>query len=271
MNLYLLYTNEFGERVAGNLINMKFFCEVCELRCERETCRGNFPSYAENIFGLEKLTDNLPTFIENPEDFLPHTFPSGIDILIITGIHADLVSAMPEFAEKNKIKALIIPVEDGGWVKFGLEKSIAKECNDRKIEVAFPRPACSLEPTGQPIIDNFINYFRIGLPKVEINFDKDRVVSYKVIRTAPCGSTFYVCRQLIGKTIDELNEQGAEMISKAHHSYPCTASMNIDPVLKDTNLHIAGYLIRAAIFEAIEEKFPDFAPKIRLVEESQKI
>ncbi|NVM04923.1 MAG: thymidylate synthase [Candidatus Helarchaeota archaeon] len=268
MKVFVLYTDEFGERVTGNLINIKEFCEVCELNCEREICRGNYPSFAVNIYGLEKIDDAaLPTFIENPEDYLPKNFPSGIDVLIVVGIHPDLLSALPEFAEENNIKALIIPVEDGQWVRLGLEKSITKECKERGIEVAFPRPACALEPSGQPTIDKFIEYFKIGKPKVRLNLDNDKVISYKVERTAPCGSTFYVCRQVTGKTIDELNEEGAEIISKAHHSFPCSASMVVDPVLEDTNLHIAGYLIRAAIFDELEKNSAKFAPKVKTLNE----
>ncbi len=267
MKVYLLYTDEFGERVIGNLINIKEFCEVCELNCERETCRGNYPSYAANLLGLERLEDDLPSFIENPEDFLPKDIPLGIDVLIVVGIHPDLLSAIPEFADENNIKAIIIPVEDGQWVRLGLEKSITKECKERRIEVAFPRPACSLEPSGQPTIDKFIEYFKIGKPKVRFNLDNDKVISYKVERTAPCGSTFYVCRQVCGKTINELNEKGAEIISKAHHSFPCSASMVVDPVLEDTNLHIAGYLIRAAIFDELEKHSSNFAPKVKTLDE----
>ncbi|MHA1298596.1 MAG: DUF166 domain-containing protein [Candidatus Helarchaeota archaeon] len=268
MKVYILYTDEFGERLVGNLTNMKEFCEVCELNCERETCRGNYPSFAANIYGLDKINDeDLPPFIEEPEEFLPKDIPEGIDVLFVVGIHPDLLSAIPDWAQEHGIKAIIVPIEDGKWVQLGLENSIAKECKEKGIEVAFPRPACALEPSGQPIIDKFIEIFKIGKPKVEFNLDNEKLVSYNVLRTAPCGSTFYVCRQLLGKTIDELNETGAEVISKAHHSFPCSASMMVDPVLKDTNLHIAGYLIRAAVFEAIEKNSSRFAPKVKAWDE----
>ncbi|MDD3565233.1 MAG: DUF166 family protein, partial [Methanothrix sp.] len=40
-------------------------------------------------------------------------------------------------------------------------------------------------------------------------------------------------------------------ISEAHHAYPCTASMEQDPEIKDTILHKAGYIIREAVEDAI--------------------
>ena len=139
---------------------------------------------------------------------------------------------------------------------------IKQECEEKNIEVAFPRPACALDYTGQPILDNFIDYFKIGKPEVEVYIENDRVISCKVHRSAPCGSTWYICRQIVGKDLYELTEHGAEIISKAHHSFPCTASMAIDPVLGDTNLHTGGYLVREAVFSAIKKLRPDFNPKV---------
>lgn len=136
------------------------------------------------------------------------------------------------------------------------------DCEERNIEVAFPRPACALDYTGQPTIDEFIDYFQIGKPIVKLHIENDMVNSYKVIRSAPCGSTWYVCREVMGKTIEELTEHGAEIISKAHHSFPCSASMVVDPALGDTNLHIAGYLVRDAIFSELKRLRPDFDPKV---------
>ncbi|MEM3584643.1 MAG: DUF166 family protein, partial [Nitrososphaerales archaeon] len=42
-----------------------------------------------------------------------------------------------------------------------------------------------------------------------------------------------------------------QIVSKAHHGYPCTASMDFDPELKDTILHKAGYIIRDAVLNSI--------------------
>ncbi|HMB45758.1 MAG TPA: DUF166 family protein, partial [Candidatus Methanoperedens sp.] len=44
-----------------------------------------------------------------------------------------------------------------------------------------------------------------------------------------------------------------EVISNAHHAYPCTASMERDAETKDTILHKAGYIIREAVHGALNE------------------
>jgi len=261
MKIFVLYTDEFGERIVGNLLNQKDFCEVCELDCEREKCRGKYPSFASDVYGFEKIDDeDLPDFIEDPENYIPK-IPKNIDVLIVNGIHPDILTAIPEFAENNGIKGVIVPVEDGNWVRLGLENSIKRDCEDRNIEIAFPRPACSLDYTNQPIIDKFIDYFMIGKPAVKIYINNNRLITCKVLRSAPCGSTWYICRQILGKDLDELAERGAEIISQAHHSFPCSASMNVDPVLGDTSLHTGGYIVRDVIFTEIKRLCPDFNPK----------
>jgi hypothetical protein len=44
-----------------------------------------------------------------------------------------------------------------------------------------------------------------------------------------------------------------ERISEAHHSYPCTGSMERDTELGDTVLHVGGYIIREAMEDALRK------------------
>ena len=58
----------------------------------------------------------------------------------------------------------------------------------------------------------------------------------------------YILQQLKAKYIENGGELSLnEKISKAHHAYPCNASMDQDSILKDSCLHVAGYLVRNAI------------------------
>jgi hypothetical protein len=54
-----------------------------------------------------------------------------------------------------------------------------------------------------------------------------------------------VARKLIGK--EARKEEIREAAAKAHHSYPCTATMSTDPEIGEPILHKAGYLIREAV------------------------
>jgi len=80
----------------------------------------------------------------------------------------------------------------------------------------------------------------------------DRVVSVKVKRSAPCGSTFYVAENIRGVPLDEVDVAAGEKF----HNYPCLASMEVDPRFGDTHLHVAGYLTREAFKRAAGCRVP---------------
>ena len=145
---------------------------------------------------------------------------------------------------------MITPVEDSREVPPGLRKQLKEECEELGIEYASPKPFCSLEPSEEtPLVSRFIQDFKIGKPSLKITFDKrgsSRVIhGVTVEQSAPCGSTWYVARRLIGKEV--LKEEIRDTVAKAHHSYPCTASMAVDLEIGEPILHKAGYLIRAAV------------------------
>ena len=60
-----------------------------------------------------------------------------------------------------------------------------------------------------------------------------------------------MARKLIG--VETRWETLYDAIAKAHHSYPCTATMNVDPEVKEPILHIGGYIIREEVEEALEK------------------
>ena len=72
--------------------------------------------------------------------------------------------------------------------------------------------------------------------------NKDEVNECAVVRRgAPCGSRWYIARKLAGGSTKQ--ETLRDAIAKAHHSYPCTATMNIDPETKEHILHISGFTV----------------------------
>jgi hypothetical protein len=42
-------------------------------------------------------------------------------------------------------------------------------------------------------------------------------------------------------------------VAVAHHSFPCTASMDMDPEIGEPILHVAGYAIREAVKKAVSK------------------
>ena len=260
-------TEMLAQKFVGHLINDKEFCKACEtygqnVKCDK--CRENIKSFANLIYFYEKVGENIPDFIEEPEQFLPKNLPK-VNFLLVIGIHQDLLSGLPEYLKDKEIKAVIIPIEDPKWVPPGLQVQVLEEFEKYGIQAAFPKPFCSLNKEldeynkigfnitkNHNFIKEFIDYFKVGKPIVSLLLSKDGeyIEDTCVLQSAPCGSTFFVVQQLKSKYFKNgksgelsLNER----ISKAHHSYPCNASMDQDSILKDSILHVGGYLVRNAI------------------------
>ena len=247
MRIYVVYTGEFGERVIGNLVNDKSFCKVCGASCT--DCRWNPNwSFADGIVGVSTLPDNLPIIVDDPETYMPKN-PPKCDILLSIGIHPDLASMLPSLARQAEAKAAIAPIEDPKWISRGMQNELEKQFSEMGIESAFPKPFCSLEPKGTPVIDSFIKTLRIGRPRMHVILQGARIVSTEVLRSAPCGCTWYIAETIKNQSLIGLEER----IALSHHSYPCTASMENDPVLREKILHKAGYMAREAVKQAIDE------------------
>jgi hypothetical protein len=260
-------TEMLTQKFVGNLINDKEFCKACEIleqnvKCDK--CREYVKSFANSIYYYEKVGENVPEFIEEPALYLPKSLPP-VDFLMVVGIHQDLLAGLPYYLKESGVKAVVVPIEDPKWVPAGLQVQVLEEFEKYGIQAAFPKPFCSLSKelneynklgfsitNRHDFIDEFIDYYKIGEPIVSFLLSKDgeSIEDTCVIQSAPCGSTYYICQQLKskyfknGKSADlSLNER----ISKAHHAYPCNASMDQDSILKDSILHVGGYLVRNAI------------------------
>ncbi len=265
-------TEMLTQKFIGNLLNNEEFCKACEdleqsVKCDK--CRERLKSFSNSIYFYEQLGENVPEFIEEPEEFLPKNLPP-VDFLMVVGIHQDLLSGLPFYLKDKDIKAVIVPIEDPKWVPAGLQVQVLEEFEKYGIQAAFPKPFCSLSKElneynkigfhltkEHNYVHEFIDYFKIGVPIVSFLLSKDgkSIEDTCVLQTAPCGSTYYICQQLKSKYFKNgkagdlsLNER----ISKAHHAYPCNASMDQDNILKDSPLHIGGYLIRNAIRRGLD-------------------
>lgn len=246
MKILVLYTGELGRKVIQNLINSSTFCVSCGELCNH--CRQARKSYANLIVGIHEFPEDLPTFIEEPAQFLPPKFPE-CDLILAIGIHPDLLAAIPEVVQKTGAKAVIAPSEDSKKTPAGVLEQLRKELEATGVEFEAPKPFCALEKTGKPVIDAFVD-LGFGKPvlRIELSPDGKMFVGAGVLRDAPCGSTWFVAKKLSWTDVSGYKET----ISGAHHSYPCTASMDKDPQIGDTILHKAGYIIREAVEDGME-------------------
>jgi hypothetical protein len=221
------------------------FCQSCSLACSQ--CRRIYGSFAQDIYGIDKTPENLSSFIEEPEKYLPQSLPN-CDVILAIGMHPDLLSSIPTIVKRTNAKAVVVSIENRSWCPTGLRRQLEEELEDIGVEHAFPKPFCSLDESGKPVIDGFVKRYTIGKPLVEVEVTDDMISDTWVIRSAPCGSTWYVAQQIKKSRISQIEDT----VAVAHHAYPCTASMDIDPEFNEPILHIAGYNIREAVKGAIE-------------------
>ncbi len=246
MRIYVAYNGKFGERVIGNLINYKNFCTSCDKLCI--FCRDDKTlNFADNITGIYTQPSNLPVYIEEPAKYMPPGLPEN-DILLAINLHPDIISELPGLAKDSGTRLIIAPIEEPDWLSGGLKNQIKEKCEKLGIVFTAPKPFCSLKKGEDPLIGHFIEHFKIGFPGFKIGVKDNNIATVQVLCSQPCGCAYYVAQKLKNVPVDDRLD---EVISKAHHAYPCTAGMERDAELKDTILHKAGYIIREAVHDAI--------------------
>lgn len=243
MRLFVLYGHDFGEKVIGNMVNLPDFCKACDLACG--SCRAKYSCFASDVCGAFKVSSETPDVIDDPEPYLPRFLPR-VDILLAIGLHPDLLASLPQLVRTARAKAAIVPIEDPKWCPPSLRNELQHSLNGLGIECAFPKPFCELDARGGGLVEAFVRRYQIGRPVIEVSLIGNLISEARVVRSAPCGSTWYVAQQIKWSTADNL-EDLEQKISKAHHGYPCTASMEMDTELRDTILHKSGYIIRDAV------------------------
>lgn len=246
MRLYIVYSGLYGERVILHLTNDPSLCTGCGPRCVH--CRNKYDiNFSSEIVGTYELPATMPQLIDEPDEYLPTNVPSH-DVMLAINVHEDILLSLPQLAASAGAKAILAPVEDPKWMSPGVRNQVRRMCDELGLEFEAPKPFCSLEEGGHPYIDQFMRHFRLGKPKLKIELKGDIIKSAEVLRSAPCGCTYFVAHNLLRAKVDEkLND----VIAKYWHSYPCVASMVIDSELEDTILHRGGYIHRDAVDEAI--------------------
>jgi hypothetical protein len=245
-----LFDDAYAARFTKHVVDDPSLCIGCAEDCAH--CRYGYRiNFSENLVGVLKLPTELPLFADDSELYLPPELPPH-DVTIAINVHEDLLSDLPKLAKEAGSKALIAPAEAPDWVARGCRRHVMELCEELGLEAAFPKPFCSLEQDpARPVINEFIRKFRIGKPKLQIFVHNDEIVNTQVDCCAPCGCTYYVAKNLIGKPLTpSVNE---DFTAKYWHSYPCVASMQMDAELGDTILHRGGYIHYSAVSAAVEE------------------
>ncbi len=233
----IAFDSAWADRFIQQLRNEREFCTGCGDNCIH--CRDwRVPDFSENIAGIIRLPSIMPELLDDSDGYLPDPLPPH-DILIAIQIHEEILIDLPELSAKSGGKAIIAPAEAPEWISRWAKGKLKEKARKCGLEVAAPKPFCDLSKGSGPIIDQFIEFFRIGKPVAKIEVMDGRIAIVDALISAPCGNSHYVAHNLQGH---EISDQLQFDISHYWHAFPCTASMKQDKELGDTILHKGGQI-----------------------------
>jgi hypothetical protein len=77
MRIYILSSGKYGSRVTNNLAEH---------------------GMASNIVGIEEFPEDLPLFIDEFQEYIPHNLPLA-DLILAVGLSGDINMIVPEVAQ----------------------------------------------------------------------------------------------------------------------------------------------------------------------------
>jgi thymidylate synthase len=220
MKIFILSSGEYGSRIVENIA---------------------VHGFAANIVGIQEYPEDLPEFIDDIDGYVPQNIPE-CDLLISVGLFGDINLVIPMIASQSGAKSIIVPIHNPKQIPAGLQSEIEGLIKDSTI--VFPKPFCALIPQGDEYIDKFTEVF--GKPELEIR-GEDLIKEVIVKRGAPCGSTHYIAEKIVGIPLEDAEFEAGNKL----HNYPCLASMNTDPLIGDTIMHLAGYKAKESVKRAL--------------------
>jgi hypothetical protein len=190
-----------------------------------------------------EFPEKLPDFIETPADLINELIPDksifSKDLIIAYTLHPDLAPQIIRLAGENGACAVIIP---GGAAMAGGQSEIKRLSKKYNINVQVHEICCDLECTGDKTIDEFALCF--GRPEMIINTNNGFITKVKIIRGAPCGSTWHMAKGLMGTKIEEAPARAGLLIQQ----YPCRAVRG-----NKGGIHKAAKLHKESVERALEK------------------
>ncbi len=204
-----------------------------------ETIKNNSDFRVTSI----EFPEELPDFIENPQDFVSALNPDksvfSNDLIIAYTLHPDLTPQIVRLAGENGARAVIIA---GGEAKAGGRTELLDLSRKYNIHIEVHEICCDLEKCRNDTVSEFASCF--GKPKLKITSKSGLITKVDVIRGAPCGSTWHMAGALAGIRIKDAPAKAGLLVQQ----YPCRALRGIKG-----GIHKAGELHKKAVEMALEE------------------
>jgi len=201
------------------------------------------------VIDQRSVPQDLPPILEAPEEAVEELGLEGEwDLVVFMGESPSAFSMLPAILDRISASAVIAPVDDYSWLPIGLERQIEAEIKETGIDIVFPRTFCTLAPVGVPAIDKFARVF--GSPRLVVDAKDGAVRSVKVLRGAPCGSTWYMAEKLPGARVEEAGARAGTLVQ----IYPCLASRRVGRHFGDAPIRVAGHIAQKAVERELGER-----------------
>ncbi len=183
----------------------------------------------------------LPKFIDDPASFVNgmglNEKVLSSDLIITYSLHPDITPEIVLRAARAGSKAVLIP---GGRSRAGDPGQLRRISEQYHIKLVIEEICCEIGDDTDSTINEFNSI--LGNPLLEVRVDDGIISDVRVIRGAPCGSTWWMAEQLKGVLVDEAPAKAGLLIQQ----YPCRA-------IRGTlgGIHRSAQLHKKAVEDAI--------------------
>ena len=240
MQLLIMIQGHYGQRIADNI-------------------KAKMPKHWNSeVWTVPVITESI---VDDPEEYIPAGLPEA-DMILHLCESAQAAQLLPAVAEKVKAKGIVASIDSTAWIPMGLRNQLKRELGKKEITIVFPEPLCSIDehsvgfyeknkqPYSNEIISEFARHF--GKPKLDLEFDdQNNIKAAKVLRGAPCGSSEYTAKRIIGLEAGKAVPKAGLMCLH----YPCLASMQFEQTDNgvDTIMHTSGRVFNEAMEKALPQ------------------
>ncbi|MEA3293710.1 MAG: DUF166 domain-containing protein [Euryarchaeota archaeon] len=183
----------------------------------------------------------LPKFIDDPASFVNgmglNEKVLSSDLILTYSLHPDITPEVVLRAARAGSKAVLIP---GGRSRAGDPCQLRRISEQYHIKLVIEEICCEIRDDTDSTINEFNSI--LGSPLLEVWVDDGIISDVRVIRGAPCGSTWWMAEQLKGVLVDEAPAKAGLLIQQ----YPCRA-------IRGTlgGIHRSAQLHKKAVEDAI--------------------
>ena len=187
------------------------------------------------------VPEALPLIIEDTGPVVEDLAGGSVfdcDLLITYSLHPDLTTGIVEEASKRGVKTIIIP----GGTRLCDVSRVEQIAGENGVHLVIDEICCALESSDDPVMKELTAY--IGKPDLAVTVEDGLVTSVRVLRGAPCGSTWHAAERIVGLSVNEAASRAGLYVQQ----YPCRAVRG-----RKNGIHASAMLHKEAVEKALKD------------------